>query len=169
MMRQRRKHKKCKGAILCNTLGIMLLLVTIIICVPLTVPKVFGFQIYTVTTGSMDPAIPVGSMVYVKYIEPDLVKEGDVIVFYGQGEESSLITHRVVSNSPVMGEFITKGDANDQNDRAPVLYMNYVGKVVKSVPKMGGLAQTITTGYGKIFLFCIIGLAAILEYIGKCL
>ena len=57
-----------------------------------------------------------------------------------------VITHRVVSNSSAMGEFITKGDANEENDMNPVTYNQYMGKMVRSIPKIGGIVQTITGG-----------------------
>ena len=55
----------------------------IAICVPLIVPKTMGYQLYTVVSGSMEPAVPTGSLVYIKYVEPGDIETGDIIAFYG--------------------------------------------------------------------------------------
>ena len=110
------QKKKNPVATVCSLLGTILLIVLILGCIPLTVPKAFGYNIYTVISGSMEPAIPVGSLVYVKYQEPETIQKKDVIAFYGAKDASSIVTHRVVTNKKLSGEFITKGDANQGNN-----------------------------------------------------
>lgn len=161
-----RKSTKSPVSVFCSTLGTILLIILILACIPLTIPKIFGFHIYTVISGSMEPAIPTGSLVYVHYEDPGTIQKKDVIAFYSQSADGSIITHRVVSNSEAMGQFITKGDANKENDMNPVSYTNYIGKVTLSVPVLGGLAQAATGTSGKIAAISIIGLAVILELIG---
>ncbi len=52
--------KKRKGlARLFGVLSMAVLAALVLVCVPLTVPRVFGYQIYSVISGSMEPAIPV--------------------------------------------------------------------------------------------------------------
>ena len=128
-----------------------------------------GYQLYTVVSGSMEPAVPTGSLVYIKYVKPGDIETGDIIAFYGSDAQGSIITHRVVSNSNAMGEFITKGDANAENDMSPVTYEQYVGKMVRSIPKVGGIVQTITVGSGKTVLKCVIGLAIVLQVLAAVL
>ena len=117
---KRTKKKKSPVAAFCSALGTVLLTVLILACIPLTLPKAFGFQIYTVISGSMEPEIPTGSLVYVRHEEPDTIVKDDVIAFYSNNADGSIITHRVVSNSPAMGQFITKGDANEEKDMNPI-------------------------------------------------
>lgn len=157
------KKKKSPVSVICSALGTVLLIVLVLICLPLTAPRVFGFHIYTVISGSMEPAIPTGSLVYVKGIAPEEVEEDDVIAFYGSMDGASIITHRVVANSEIMSEFITKGDANDSKDMNPVPYDNYIGKVMLTVPAMGQLAQIFTSNAGKIAAAGLIGLAVLLQ------
>ena len=52
------QKKKNPVATVCSLLGTILLIVLIFGCIPLTVPKAFGYNIYTVISGSMEPAIP---------------------------------------------------------------------------------------------------------------
>ena len=118
MSRADQSHRRRKNplAAVFRAVGIILLIAIIAICVPLIVPKTKGYQLYTVVSGSMEPAIPTGSLVYVKYIQPEEIQTEDVIAFYGTDADGSIVTHRVVSNSAAMGNFITKGDANSDND-----------------------------------------------------
>lgn len=164
-----KKTKKSPVAAACSALGTALLILLIVICLPLTVPKAFHYHVYTVISGSMEPAIPTGSLVYIKEMEPKDVQVDDVIAFYGTKDAASIITHRVVENRVLMGEFITKGDANEDNDMNPVTYNQYMGKMVRSIPKIGGIVQTITGGSGKAAVGCVIGLAIVLEIIAAVL
>ena len=160
---------KKKIAPICSVIGTVLLIILIISCLPLTLPKAFGYQMYTVISGSMEPALPVGSLVYVKYQEPESIEKKDIIAFYGSNESSAIITHRVVYNKKLSGEFVTKGDANKEKDMNPISYNQYMGKVVLMIPVIGGVAQTLTTGSGKIVLFSFIGLILLLEIFGNVL
>ena len=169
ILARRNRQKKSPVAAFCSALGTVLLTVLILACIPLTLPKAFGFQIYTVISGSMEPAIPTGSLVYVRYEEPDTIVKDDVIAFYSNNADGSIITHRVVSNSPAMGQFITKGDANEEKDMNPIPYNNYIGKVKLSVPVVGGIAQAATGTSGKIAAASMIGLAVILEIVAAML
>lgn len=161
------KEKKRKNPVglCCSVLGTVLLVVLILTCIPLTVPRMMGYNIYTVVSGSMEPAIPTGSLVYVQNVEPEAVEKEDVIAFYGASDGSSIITHRVVTNSAIMGEFITKGDANEEQDINPIPYSHLIGKVKWSVPYLGGLAQTVTGTSGKIAAASMIALAILLHMI----
>ncbi len=128
-----------------------------------------GYQAYTVISGSMEPAIPVGSLVYVENVEPRQVEEKDVIAFYGGSDMNAIVTHRVEENRVIMGEFITKGDANDQEDMNPVKYSDYIGRVEKSIPKIGVVAQILTSTTGKLSAACLIGVAIILHVVASIL
>lgn len=92
----------------------------ILICIPLTLPRLAGFDIYTVVTGSMEPAIPVGSLIYVREEAPAELMEGEVVAYRSDTDAGIIITHRVVKNQVVSGQLITKGDANEAEDISPV-------------------------------------------------
>lgn len=171
MSKTKKTSKKKRNPIagFCSIVGTLLLLILVLVCVPLTVPRMLGYNIYTVVSGSMEPAIPTGSLVYINTMEAKEVQEGDVIAFYGATDGSSIITHRVVTNSTVMGEFITKGDANEENDMNPIPYSHFIGKVTLSIPKVGSMAQTFTSTNGKIAAASMIGLAIVLHVIASIL
>ena len=163
------KSKKSPVSTICSALGTILLIILILGCIPLTVPRAMGYELYTVITGSMEPNVPVGSLVFVKDVDPVEVQEKDVIAFYGGKDSNAIITHRVVENRVFMGDFITKGDANSDNDMNPVDYEELIGRVELSVPYVGTVAQFLTSLEGKITAASIIGLAVVLNILGSVL
>ncbi len=144
-------------------MGTFLLIGLILVCLPLTVPRLFGYHIYSVVSGSMEPAIPTGSLVYIGETELKDVSEGEVLAFYGARDSASIITHRVVENRVLTGEFITKGDANQTEDMTPIPYENVIGKVVCSVPVAGVVAEMFTSREGKIIAGSVIVAALLLQ------
>ena len=158
-------NRKSPVSVICSALGTALLIVLIAACIPFTLPRVMGYQAYTVVSGSMEPEIPVGSLVYVASMEPEDVQVRDVIAYYGGRDSNAMITHRVVDNQVVMGQFITKGDANQTNDMNPVAYENFIGTVTVSVPELGTVAQILTSKEGKAAAACVIGMAVVLHVI----
>lgn len=159
----RNQSKKSPIAVFCSALGMVLLILFILFCLPLTVPKLLGYEIYSVISGSMEPAIPTGSLLYIQSCTPEEMKEEEIIAFYGGRDSNAIITHRVVENRVLMGEFITKGDANATEDRNPVPYGDFIGKVVRSVPYLGKVALLLTTLYGKAAAAAMVVLAALLH------
>ena len=161
-----RINKRRAGiATVCSRLGTGLLALVILICIPMTVPKLFGYRPYTVISGSMEPAIAIGSLVYVRDVEPEAVVAKDVIAYYGGRDRDSVITHRVVENNISDREFITKGDANSANDVTPVPYHNLLGRVELTIPSLGYAAQLLTIREGKFAMIGVIGVAMVLSLI----
>jgi signal peptidase I len=137
---------------LCNVLGTLILVGVILVCLPMVAPRLMGYQIYDIVSGSMEPAIPVGSAVLVETVEPASVQEGDIIAFWSGG---SVITHRVVENHTIEGEFVTKGDANEGEDLTNTAYANLVGKVTYHVPMLGDFMSLLSSALGKIYLLAL--------------
>lgn len=93
-------------------------------------PDIFGYQLKSVLSGSMEPGIQTGSIIAVKSVdegEKSNLQAGDVIMF--TGEEDMLITHRITEVTSTGGGVVytTKGDNNNAPDSAPVLAENVVG------------------------------------------
>lgn len=161
-----RKRGKACGSLLAavfRILGTCLLALLVAACIPLTLPRLFNYHIYSVISGSMEPALPVGSLVYIKVMKAEEMQSGDIIAYYGARDQASIITHRVVENRVVMGEFITKGDANKAEDMNPIPYGNYIGKVVRSIPHMGMAAELFTSREGKMAAGGVIAAALLLQ------
>jgi signal peptidase len=104
-----------------------------------------------VYTGSMEPAIPVGSVVVIKPVDPETLKIGDIICF--TLTEPTSITHRIAN---VTDEgFITKGDANEDPDQWTVRKENVIGKVIFTIPFIGYLGYFVRTPTGFILLIVV--------------
>ena len=148
----KKQGKKGKGRvrpIVCRVLGTLLLLSVIALAAPLSVPRLMGYEVYEVVSGSMEPAIHLGSLMYVQPGEPSDVAEGEVIAFM---RDDAVVAHRVVYNRSSIGEFVTKGDANNVEDPDPVPYDAYIGQVTKTVPMLGQFMSIYASTTGKIYL-----------------
>lgn len=163
-----RKRRNNGGiAAVCSITGTVLIVIVILLCSMLVVPGIFGIHMYNVVTGSMEPAIKVGSLIYVHAGVPEDVEEEDIIAFYSSIEDGGIITHRVVKNNVVSGMFRTKGDANAEDDPTPISYDNYIGRVVLTIPYVGKVLTVMTSLYGKIAAVCVIILGALLNLTGS--
>ena len=111
-----------------------------------------GFEALVIRGGSMEPAIPLGSLVLVES-EPDVIRAGDVIAYHaGQ----VVVTHRVVGVNED-GGFQTRGDANPAVDPQPVAADALVGRVDAALPLLGYLAWMLGTMLGLTALVCTAG------------
>lgn len=164
--RRNGQDSKCKAGRVCSIIGILMIVAVIILCSLLVLPEMIGFHMYHVISGSMEPTIKVGSLLYVREENVEEIKEEDIIAFYSSVEEGSIITHRVVKNNIVSGAFRTKGDANDTEDPTPVPYENFIGKVVLTIPYIGQLLTVMTSFYGKIAAACVVLMGVVLNLIG---
>ncbi len=93
-------------------------------------PTVFGWGSAVVLSGSMEPELPVGALLFIH--EEDSYEVGDVVTY--QDEFGNLVTHRLVSLEE--GEAVTRGDANNTDD-APFPASNILGKVKVVLPGVG--------------------------------
>lgn len=95
--------------------------------------SIFNFKSKIVLSGSMEPNIRTGSIVYIKDVKANSLKENDVITF---NLNNMTCTHRIVSIDYENETIITKGDANISNDN-PISFNDVEGKVMFSVPFLG--------------------------------
>lgn len=108
----------------------------------------------TVLSGSMEPAIGTGSIVFVAETPPEQINEQDVITYRDDG--GNLVTHRVVKKHEAEESlrFETKGDANEYPDGEPVYRGDVVGTVMFSIPFIGYVVSfgNTTAGYVTLVL-----------------
>lgn len=98
----------------------------------------FSYTFFQIGSNSMAPAITTNDLIVVK-LSDDGIKAGDIIT-YEDGD--TLVTHRVQSVNQT--GYVTKGDANMEQDRA-ILKDQVVGKVVKILPQYGVWFKVLTT------------------------
>ena len=123
-------------------------------------PRLAGWRVDAVLSGSMEPDLSVGGVVLIKPVEPVAVRVGDIIA-YQAGEV--LITHRVIELVAGDGEpsFVAKGDANEDPDISPVAAASVFGVVVFDMPYLGYLAAFVKTRLGFLLTVFLPGLAII--------
>ena len=121
---------------------------------PDKVPDFLGYKPLIVLSGSMEPSIMTGDMVFVKETDPDSLKVGDVIA-YKSG--SAVVTHRIVEVKSENGEtrYVTQGDANNAADQSLVKPADVEGIYQRRVAGAGNLAMFMQTTTGMIlFVVC---------------
>lgn len=129
-----------------NIVSGILVGLAVILAILLVGVRLVGFQVFSVLSGSMEPSYHVGSLIYVKKIDPQELKSGDVITF--MLDEDTVATHRIVEmvpdeKDPTVYRFRTKGDANETVDGKLVHYKNVIGKPVFTIPYLGYVANYI--------------------------
>ncbi len=118
------------------------------------------YQVKVVLSGSMEPSIHTGSVVVIKPADNYVV--GDVITFGRDTRDQVPVTHRIVAEdlSGTQKVFITKGDANGDNDSGSVRRSDIIGKVSFSIPYVGYVLTFAKTKIG--FMFLVIGPAVVI-------
>lgn len=119
----------------------------------LVVPIIMGYKPFVVKSGSMEPTVKTGAIAYNNtHVTFDEIKEGDIIVFK-QGD--SYVTHRAIKIDKDNKSFITKGDANETEDLAPVRLDQFKGKNSFSIPYLGYALEIVQTKVG-VFIFILV-------------
>ena len=123
--------------------------------------KAFGLQIYTVLSGSMEPELKVGSIIYVEDIDPNTLNVGDIITY--KLSSNTLSTHRITEilvdeENPEILHFKTKGDANKDEDALTVEIEDIKGRVVFDIPYLGYLVSYIQAPPGNYVAIAVGGL-----------
>lgn len=136
-----------------NALAAVVIVVALVVLLRATftpageVPTIGGYGILRTLTGSMEPAIPVHSLV-VQQTDLAELQVGDTITFEAtEGAlDGALNTHRIVqidegSAGPV---FHTKGDANAVEDAQTVSADHVIGRVVFVSSGLGVIVSLLT-------------------------
>lgn len=140
----------------------------VLLAVLLAGVRLLGLQAFTVLSGSMEPNYHVGSIIYVKKVEPTTLQAGDVISF--MLNENTVATHRIVEvvpdeEDPTVLRFRTKGDNNAIEDSSLVHYKNVLGKVVGTIPYLGYVSDFVQHPPGTYIVVVMMALMALLVFV----
>lgn len=126
-----------------------------------------GFSMFRVATGSMEPEMPVGTLLISQKTDIEDIKVEDVVNFRSRdnGMLGMIITHRVIkiyedNNGSIFLE--TKGDANKYADAKLVDEENLVGKVIYATGEDNFFADLISFLTSKIGFWAFIVLPCII-------
>jgi signal peptidase len=112
---------------------------TILFAITYTVLPFVGYHPLAVYSGSMVPALPVGTLAIDQSVAASSVRPGDVITFNDPYVHGRVVTHRVVRviHTDHGLAYRTKGDANPAVDPWLVQLPGSVGRVAFQVPYAG--------------------------------
>lgn len=118
-----------------------------------TIPQLFRIAPFVVRSGSMEPNIPTGSVVFVNKNATEDIRVGDIVTFgLAVGDDNGvLVTHRVYKIDDEKNMIQTKGDANNNPDGF-MAKDAIVGKVICYIPKIGFLLGSFQSNYGYIMI-----------------
>lgn len=152
---------------ICSILTGILIAMLAVLAAILIIPRIFGYETLAVLSGSMEPEIPVGSIVFVKEAAQEEIKVGDIITYRLSG--NTLVTHRVAQIDAQTGDYITRGDANETPDSNPVSYDSIVGVANLHLPLLGYLSIYMKTPLGLAVACGIIIIIILLVFLPEIL
>ena len=134
--------------------------------------------IVVVISGSMEPTIHKGDLLFIAGIDAEEIKNGtaedragDVIVFDAQGLWSTAppepIVHRVIGKyrDGDTWMFITKGDANSSPDGAHIPDYRIIGVVIGGIPYIGWVKIFLTESQLLIPLLVVISVLLVVSIV----
>lgn len=123
-------------------------------------PNVFGRQVYEVLSGSMEPKIHTGSIIFDNpHVNVKQLQVGDVITF-NVPHENIIVTHRIAQVLNVNGQpvFETKGDANPTKDTWKIPGNDVIGGYSNlTIPYIGYYLNFLKTRLGVSLLLIVPG------------
>lgn len=137
-----------RGLVAAAALGAMLMLAVAFF------PTLFGYGASVVESGSMDRALPIGSVAQTKMVPASEIRVGDVVSFRRAGAHAT-VAHRVIEIGHD-GERVvlrTKGDASAAPDPHPIVVRDRIARVERVIPFAGYVAHFSRTRTGWIVLF----------------
>lgn len=140
--------------------GAVAVLLVFSLAVVLVTLRLLGCTPFAVLSGSMEPAYPVGSLIYVRAVEGSKLHPGDPVTFVAD-EQGTVATHRVVSVDADAEVLVTQGDANDAPDGSPVAFENVIGRPFMCIPGAGYAAVWMMQPPGSfVVIALLVGVAA---------
>ena len=103
-----------------SVISSVLVALVVLLAVALVGVRLVGLQVYTVLSGSMEPVIQTGDMIFLHSTDPARLQTGDVICYLDSGQA---ITHRIVGireGEDGQVRYVTQGDGNNTADRQAV-------------------------------------------------
>ena len=123
-------------------------------------PSFLGYKNFIVLTGSMEPTLNIGDIIFVK--ETADIKQQDIVAFK---VNDAVVTHRVVEIKKENEKtfYITKGDANSSNDTELLRIENIEGKYIFKIPFLGKAILFFQKPIGIFGLFLIFAVVLVIS------
>lgn len=133
----------------CNVVRNVVFALAVVVLICAVLCMVLQIKPGIVISGSMEPEIGVGSVIFIDKKDKD-IEVGDIIAFERGG---AMVTHRVVDITEQ--GYVTKGDNNESVDASQVVESELVGTTFFSIPKIGYALRWMSTKTGMIVVATI--------------
>ncbi len=111
----------------------------------------FGIKTFIIVSGSMEPFLNIGDIIFVETADEKELEENDIISFR---EGESIVTHRIIGiTDDEEPKYVTKGDNNNVKDSNEVDYKDIEGKYVGKISYLGYVVIFLKN---KVVIICII-------------
>lgn len=135
----------------------LLVVAVVVVGLAVNLAPQFDARVLAIRTGSMEPTMPVGSLIVASAVDPADLRVGDVVTVTLAGGSS--LTHRI--NAIVEQDdgrmFELKGDANAIHDPVLIVADQVVGRVDVTIPLLGFLLAMLSMPTGIAALLSIGG------------
>lgn len=140
-----------------SAIGIAFFVVLVTFAVFTNLAPLTGRQVFVIVGGSMEPTIPIGSLVVTTTTDTGTIVTGDVITV--RGDNDVVVTHRVsrIVDEPGGRSFELTGDANASPDGGLVPTRAVIGLVALHVPFAGYAREAIGTMPGMVAAVAALG------------
>ena len=124
-------------------------------------PSVFGYQVFRVSSGSMEPELMIGDVILIKEAEPQDIQKGDIVTY--KGEEGDLndkfITHKMIEDPQLVdGRYVfhTQGIYEGAVPDPDWYEDQLLGEFVCKIPFIDSVYSFFLKPYGLITFVLII-------------
>lgn len=130
--------------------------------------SIFGYRMFTVATGSMEPVYNVNDVILVKDTDPSTLKVGDDIAYLGNRDvvKGLVVTHRIIRIETLDDNKVhyTLKGVNNKYEDPSITEDQILGKVLGKVYVVNFINHVVKNIYGFFFLvFCPLVLVIFLE------
>lgn len=138
-----------------QTLSVVLLVIASCLAVVARTDWLGGVHLYAVKTGSMEPTLPIGSLLFVRKPAADQPPAiGTILTFAEPGSPQTIVTHRLVAREG-SAHFRTKGDANPAEDPWLVSQTDIRGILVAHYAYLGTALTALNSRAGIFWLVLV--------------
>lgn len=130
--------------------------------------SIFGYRMFTVATGSMEPVYNVNDVILVRDTDPSTLKVGDDIAYLGNRDavKGLVVTHRIIRIETLDDNKVhyTLKGVNNKYEDPSITEDQILGKVLGKVYVVNFINHVVKNIYGFFFLvFCPLVLVIFLE------
>ncbi len=124
-------------------------------------PSVFGYQIFRVSSGSMEPELMIGDVILVKEAEPADIEKGDIVTYKGEVDDfdGKFITHKMIEDPQLVdGEYVFKSQGIVSGAIPDPLWYEdqLMGEFVCKIPFIDSVYTFFLKPYGLIVFVLVI-------------